>query len=105
MLTFNTLSIVCLMEKTLIIDCITHYTQFVANDASFGMFALSDIFLYVLPISSANLILFHQPSVEAISCVQKSKKHFDLIETDSNECGTIICLQTHSEKIKKIAQG
>ena len=54
-------------------------------------------------MSSANLIFILSTicgtrAVEAISCVQKSK----LIETDSHECATIICLHTHSEKLKPI---
>ena len=45
----------------------------------------------------------HHASVEAILCVQKKKETFqDLIETDNHECATIICLYTHSEKIKLI---
>ena len=55
-------------------------------------------------MSSSNLIFILSTicgtrAVEAISCVQKSKKTFqDLIKTDSQECVTIICLYTHSNQ-------
>ena len=33
-------------------------------------------------------------------CSKKYEAFQDLIQTDSHECVTIICLHTHSEKIK-----
>ena len=78
------------------------HQSFVANDAVFGTFALSDVILVGLPMYryfQQILFLFHQPSVEAISSVQKVRIIFqDLIETDSHKCGTMICLCMHSEK-------
>ena len=59
-------------------DNLLHHS-FVANDPSFGTFALPDIILFSLPMYQylqQILSLFHQPSVEAILCVPKSKKHF-----------------------------
>ena len=35
-------------------------------------------------------------------CSKKLETFQDLIETDSHECATIICLYTHSEKLKSI---
>ena len=57
-------------------------SSLVTNDASFGMLPYIirryPIWFTDVLISSAILIfLFYQPSVEAISCVQKCKKHFN----------------------------
>ena len=98
----NTLRIVYSMETNA--DNWLHHS-FVANDASFGTFALSEVILFGLSMYrylQQILFLFYQPSVEAISCVQKWKKHFKtwLRQVYSHECATIICLYTHSEKIK-----
>ena len=69
----NTLRIVYWMETN--VDNWLHHS-FVANDASFGKFTLLDVILFGLPMYQQILFLFYQPSVEAISCVQKCKKHF-----------------------------
>ena len=70
---FNTLRIVDGKNS----DNLLH-RSLVANDASFGTFVLSDVILFGLPMYMHQylqqiLFQFHQPSVEAISCVQKSR--------------------------------
>ena len=68
------------MEKKKNADNLLQYS-FVANDASFGTFALLDVIFFGLPMYrylQQILFLFHQPSVEVISCVQKSEKHFKI---------------------------
>ena len=53
------------------------------------------------------LFLFYQPSGNLscgsdFMCSKKKETFQDLIEADSHECATIICLNTHSEKLKPI---
>ena len=66
--------------------------------------ALSDVILFELLMSSANLIFILSTICGTLAVdVQKSRKTFqDLTETDSHECATIICLYMHSEKLKPI---
>ena len=66
---FNTLRIVYSMETNA--DNLLHHS-FVANDASFRTFALSDVILFGLSVHRSSAYFF----LEAISCVQKCKNHF-----------------------------
>ena len=82
--------------------------SFVAYDASFGMFALLDVILFWLTyVLQQILFLFYQPSVELepwkqFHVFKKVRNISRLIKTDIHECATIICLYTHSEKLKPI---
>ena len=75
------LKVICLhlipirWKKTPIIDCITHLLL--------RNVALSDVILFGLPMSLANLVFVLSTicgtrAVEVISRVQKSKKHFKI---------------------------
>ena len=51
------------------------------------------------------IFLFYQPSVSKMQetvqdLIETSDTGSDGVETDSHECAIIICLYTHSEKIK-----
>ena len=65
-------------KTTPIIDCITHLLRMTLRNV-----ALTDVILFGLPMSSANLIFILSTicgtrAVEAFSCVQTSKKHFKI---------------------------
>ena len=79
---FNTLRIVYSMKKTPIIDCITHLLLMTLHSECCRIGHYPIRFTNV-PMSSVNLIfvlstICGNRAVEAISCVQKSKKHFTI---------------------------
>ena len=76
---FNTLRIVYSVEKTLIIDCITHLLQITLHMECCLIerypIWFTDVFSKFIFILST---ICGTRAVEAISCVQKSKKHFKI---------------------------
>ena len=91
---FKTLRIVYSMETNA--DNWLHHS-FVANDASFGMFALSNVILFGLPISKSYFYFINHLWKHLFINVRNIS---DLIETGSHECATVIWIYRHLEKIK-----
>ena len=100
---FNTLRLVYSMEKNT--NNWLHHS-FVANDASFSTLPFRTLSYLVYRCLQQILLLFYQPSVELELWkrfhVFKKVRNISRFDWDSHECVTIICLYTHSEKLKPI---
>ena len=75
---FNTLRKVYSVKKNTIMGCITHLLLMTLHSVR-CLIGRYPIWFTDCPMSSANLIfILSSRAVEAISCVQKSKKHFKI---------------------------